>query len=89
MIVKILGSGCPNCKKLEANTQKAVNELDVKAVIEKVTDYGLIMNYGIMSTPALVIDEQVASYGRIPDVAEIKEMLSKHNATKQTTADSK
>jgi len=76
MIIKILGSGCPNCKKLEANTQKAVAELGVEAIIEKVTDMGLIMDYGIMSTPALVVNENVLSYGRIPDVSEIKGMLS-------------
>jgi small redox-active disulfide protein 2 len=76
MVIKILGSGCPNCVRLETNAQKAVEELDIDAVIEKITDIGLIMSYGIMSTPALVVNEQVVSYGRIPDVAEIKTMLS-------------
>lgn len=76
MVIKILGSGCPNCVKLEANAKKAVGELDIEAVIEKITDMGLIVGYGIMSTPALVINEHVMSYGRIPDVAEIKAMLS-------------
>ncbi|MDD3101911.1 MAG: thioredoxin family protein [Patescibacteria group bacterium] len=75
MKIKVLGSGCPNCKRLEANAQKAVEELNLGAVIEKVTDMDLIMSYGIISTPALVINEQVVSYGRIPDVAEIKAML--------------
>ncbi|MDD2656301.1 MAG: thioredoxin family protein [Patescibacteria group bacterium] len=77
MLIKILGSGCPNCKRLEENTKKAVETLGLsEAVIEKITDMGLIMNYGIMSTPALVVDEQVLSYGRVPDVAEIKEILA-------------
>ena len=82
MVVKILGSGCPNCVRLEANAKKAVEELGIEAVVEKITDMGLIMNYGIMSTPALVINEQVMSYGRIPDVAEIKTMLSNPEITK-------
>ena len=73
--IKVLGSGCPNCKRLEANAQKAVRELNLEAVIEKVTDMELILGYGIMSTPALVINEQVISYGRVLDVAEIKVML--------------
>ncbi len=84
MIIKILGSGCPNCKRLEANAQKAVEELGSDAVINKVTDMGLIINYGIMSTPALVINEQVMSYGRIPDVVEIKAMLSNPELIKPT-----
>jgi len=54
-----------------------------EAIIEKITDMGLIMDYGIMSTPALVVDEQVLSYGRVPDVSEIKEMLN--NAPKIDT----
>ncbi|EKE06562.1 MAG: hypothetical protein ACD_18C00328G0005 [uncultured bacterium] len=84
MLIKILGSGCPNCVRLEASVKKAVEALDLKeAIIEKITDIGLIMNYGVMSTPALVVDEQVLSYGRVPDVSEIKEMLN--NAPKIDT----
>src|SRR3989339_244099 len=75
MLIKILGSGCPNCVRLEASVKEAI--------IEKITDIGLIMDYGIMSTPALVVDEQVLSYGRVPDVSEIKEMLN--NAPKIDT----
>jgi len=80
MIIKMLGSGCPNCIKLETNTKKAVEELGVDAVIEKITDIGLIIGYGVMSTPALVVDEEVMSYGIIPGVPEIKEILA--NKTK-------
>lgn len=87
MVIKILGSGCPNCVKLEANAKKALEELNMKAVVDKVTDIGLIMNYGVMSTPALVVDEKVLSYGRIPDVNEIKEILSNPELTKSTTKD--
>lgn len=83
MIIKILGSGCPNCVKLEANAKKAVEELGIEAVIEKITDMGLIIGYGVMSTPALVLDEQVMSYGVIPGVPEIKEMLTKKESKPQ------
>jgi len=75
MIIKILGSGCPNCQRLEANAKQAIEDLNLDAKIEKITDITEIMNYGIMSTPALVADEKVLSYGRIPDVEEIKQLL--------------
>ncbi|MFA7244776.1 MAG: thioredoxin family protein [Candidatus Magasanikbacteria bacterium] len=77
MLIKILGSGCANCKRLEENTKKAIADLNLQeAIIEKITDMGLIMDYGIMSTPALVIDEQILSYGCVPDVSEIKDILN-------------
>lgn len=79
MIIKILGSGCPNCQRLEANTRQAIKELNLDAKIEKVTDITEIMNYGIMSTPALVAEEKVLSYGRIPDVEEIKQLLKSNS----------
>jgi len=79
MIIKILGSGCPNCQRLEANAKEAIKELNLDAKIEKVTDVTEIMNYGIMSTPALVADEKVLSYGRIPDVEEIKQLLKQNS----------
>ena len=75
MKIKILGSGCPNCKVLEANAQKAVKEMKISAKIEKVTDISKIMEYGVMSTPALVIDEKVASSGRVLSAEEIKKLL--------------
>ena len=77
MNIKILGTGCSNCKKLEANTKQALEELKMKAEIEKVTEIQDIMNYGVMGTPALVVDEKVEAYGRIPNVEEIKTILSK------------
>jgi len=73
--IKILGSGCKNCKKLEAQTKKAVEELGVEAVIEKVEDFKKIMKYGVMQTPALVVDEEVKVSGKIPKIEEIKEYL--------------
>jgi len=75
MIISILGSGCPKCKQLEENARKAVEELKIKAEIEKVTDVGEIVDYGVMSTPAIVIDGEVKASGRIPTVEEIKSWL--------------
>lgn len=76
MTIKILGSGCPNCQTLENNAKKAVEEIDLKDVqIEHVYDIAKITEYGVMSTPAIVIGEQVKASGRIPDVEEIKSWL--------------
>ena len=75
MIIKILGSGCPNCKKLEQLTQEVVKEMGVNATFEKVQDIQKIMSYGIMSTPALVIDEKVKIYGRLPKKEVIKKYI--------------
>ncbi|MBW6515136.1 MAG: TM0996/MTH895 family glutaredoxin-like protein [Candidatus Cloacimonetes bacterium] len=65
MIIKVLGSGCPKCKKLEENVRKALEEKGIKAQVEKVTDITKIMNYGVMMTPGLVIDEKVVSVGKV------------------------
>lgn len=75
MVIKILGSGCANCKKLEANVREAVKEMGIKATIEKVQDFKDIMSYGVMKTPALVVDEQVKVMGRVPSVEDIKKYL--------------
>ncbi len=74
--VKILGSGCPNCKKLEQVARKAVGNLGVDANIVKVTDYADIMAYDLLSTPGLVINEKVVSAGRIPPESEIMTFLA-------------
>jgi small redox-active disulfide protein 2 len=74
--IKILGSGCPNCKKLEALTRQAVEQLAIEAEVTKVTDYVDIMTYNIMSTPGLVLNEKVVSSGRIPTLAEITTFLT-------------
>jgi len=75
MIIKILGSGCAKCKKLEENTKLAVSEMGIEATIEKVQDYKDIMTYGVMSTPALVVDEQVKTMGKVLTPEEIKKYL--------------
>lgn len=74
--IKILGSGCPNCKKLEEETRKAVSNLAIEADLEKVTDFQEIMAYDVLSTPGLVINEKVFSSGRIPSQSEITSFLT-------------
>jgi small redox-active disulfide protein 2 len=76
MIIKILGSGCPKCKKLEKNAREAVEQAGVEAEVEKVTDMNDIMDYGVMMTPALVIDEKVVSAGRVLSAKKIVEILN-------------
>lgn len=75
MIIKVLGSGCANCKKLAENAAKAVEELGIEATIEKVEDLKTILGYGVMKTPALVVDEKVKIMGRVATVEEIKKHL--------------
>jgi small redox-active disulfide protein 2 len=74
--IEVLGPGCRNCVRLEANVREAVALAGIDAEIVKVTDYGQIMSYGIMSTPGLVIDGTVVSYGRIPSPGDIAEWLA-------------
>jgi small redox-active disulfide protein 2 len=76
--IKVLGMGCANCKNLEKTTINALSELDLNATVEKVEDLQKIMAYGVMRTPALVINEKVALYGRVPGVAELKEIIQKN-----------
>ena len=77
MNIKVLGMGCCNCVKLYENTQDAVKDLGIEANIEKVEDMAKIMEYGVMRTPALVINEKVIVQGRIPKKDEIKKLLQK------------
>jgi small redox-active disulfide protein 2 len=78
--IKILGTGCPNCKTTEEIVNKAINELNIQAKIEKVDDIMDIMKYDVMSTPAVVIDEKVMIKGRVPSVDEIKALLNKEES---------
>ena len=80
MEIKILGSGCPNCKKVEALAREAAAELGIEARFEKVTNMAEIMQYPILGTPGLVINEQVVSSGRIPTKEQIKNWLSAASA---------
>jgi small redox-active disulfide protein 2 len=74
--IEVLGPGCNNCKRLEANAREAVTMAGVDAEVIKVTDYAKIMTYGIMSTPGLVIDGKVVSYGRVPSAGDIATWLA-------------
>jgi small redox-active disulfide protein 2 len=76
LTIKVLGSGCANCKKLEAVTRQVVEQMGVQAEVVKVTEYPDIMAYNVMSTPGLVVNEKVVSFGRIPSLAEITTFLT-------------
>ena len=75
MEIKILGAGCPKCQRLEAVTRAVVDELGIDAIFVKVKSMQEIMAYDVITTPALVVDEQVLCFGRIPDAEEIKTWL--------------
>ncbi|MCX6230503.1 MAG: thioredoxin family protein [Bacteroidetes bacterium] len=78
MEIKILGTGCANCKTLEKSVNIAIAEMKIDAKIEKVEDIQKIMGYGIMRTPGLVIDEKVVLSGKVPSVIELKEIITKN-----------
>lgn len=75
MDVKILGSGCARCQQLEANTVEALAGLGLDASIEKVTDPAEIASWGVMATPALVVDDEVLLSGRVPTPDEVQRLL--------------
>jgi small redox-active disulfide protein 2 len=76
MQIKILGPGCRNCATLEKRTQEALAELGQEATVTKVTDYAEIAAYGVMQTPALVIDEQVVVSGKVPVTRAIRDLIT-------------
>ncbi len=75
--VKVLGSGCKKCNELEANTQLALTQLGMETAIEHVTDFAQIAAYGVMSTPALVVNGKVVAYGKVLKAEEIVKILQK------------
>jgi len=74
-LIQILGTGCPKCKKLAENAEAAAQALGLDYRIEKVTDLNKIMAFGVMLTPALVVDGTVKAVGKVPDVEAVKAML--------------
>ncbi|MDF2612331.1 MAG: hypothetical protein K0S71_117 [Clostridia bacterium] len=77
MVIKILGSGCKNCITLKENTEMALKEMNMEAEIVKVTDFKDITAYGVMSTPALVIDEKVVSFGKVLKPKDVIKIIEK------------
>lgn len=75
MIIKILGTGCPNCKKLEANTKEALNQMGLNLPVVKVTNMEDIMSYDIMSLPGLVLDQKLVSAGKVLSTQAVIEIL--------------
>lgn len=75
MIVKVLGTGCSNCRKLEEMVRQVVAEMGMDARVEKEENVAEIMKYGVMSTPALVIDDKVVSSGHVPSKANLTTLL--------------
>lgn len=74
-IIQILGTGCPKCMKLEELSRRAADELGIECEIEKVKDIKKIMDFGIMMTPALVVDGAVKVSGKLPSIEELKKLI--------------
>lgn len=77
MLIKILGASCARCRQLAANVERAVTELGLVAEVAKVDDTDEILKYGVLSIPALVVDGEVRSIGRVPTVEQVKRLLGK------------
>jgi len=75
MEIKVLGKGCPNCLRLEKNVNEALETLNKQAEVIKVTDVTEIISYGVLSTPALVVDGKVLFSGQVPSVSKLEELL--------------
>ncbi|GAA2715927.1 thioredoxin family protein [Actinoplanes palleronii] len=76
MFIKILGPGCANCHALERLTRDALTDLHLTAEVSNVTDYPTIAGYGVMNTPALVVDDHVVLAGRVPTAAQLRDLLT-------------
>jgi small redox-active disulfide protein 2 len=83
MEIKVLGSGCPNCKRVEKVARQVISEMGIEATITKVTDWGGIMAYDVLGTPGLVINEKVVSSGRIPSKGEVTTWVVNALATEE------
>lgn len=78
MEIKVLGTGCPKCRQLEQTVKEAIKDMETKPTVVKEEDIIRIMNYGVMKTPALVINEKVVLSGRVPSVKEVVEIIEKN-----------
>ncbi|MDD2447737.1 MAG: thioredoxin family protein [Tissierellia bacterium] len=76
MVIKILGTGCSKCEKLEKNMKEVLEELGIDATLEKVEELKEIVRYGVMTTPALVIDDKLVSVGKVLSTRDLKKLLS-------------
>lgn len=79
MEIKILGTGCSNCKKLEANAREAIFGLKEEIIITKVENMQDIMKYGVMRTPAIAINEKIKAFGKVSTVSDIKRFIEEEN----------
>ncbi len=77
MTIEVLGPGCPKCASAEQNVRKALNELNLKAEVHKVTDIEVIIEKGVLHTPALIIDGKLALQGKIPTVEQVKQLVKR------------
>lgn len=75
--IKVLGAGCKSCHELHENVKKAVADMNLDAVVEYITDMEKVMSYGVMSMPAIVVNEQVVSMGKVLKPAQVEELLKK------------
>ncbi len=73
--IQVLGTGCPKCRQLAANAEAAAKQADIEYELQKVTDINEIMGFGVMMTPALVIDGQIKAVGKVPEIEAIVDML--------------
>ena len=80
MNIKVLGPGCSNCTRLEKRAKEAVKELNIEATIEKVADYGIMMKYGMLASPGLVINDTLVSSGKVLSVKQLIELIEKHQS---------
>ncbi|MEX2484457.1 MAG: thioredoxin family protein [Brumimicrobium sp.] len=74
--IKVLGPGCPKCKTTFSNVKEALKQLDIEATVEKIEDIEEMMKYNVLTTPVLLIDEEIKVKGRVATIGEIKEMLN-------------
>ncbi len=77
MVIKILGTGCPNCKRAKAIAKQAVQDLGIEAQVQDVTDIPTIMGYGVMATPAIVINEKLVGYGGVPTSRQMADLIKR------------